>query len=50
MSVYYTERTPRETVEEVHKRLEYEDNRYHAEQPTKLVLAANVYRYEDTNE
>ena len=47
MSVYYTERTPRETVEKVQKRLEDTNNRYQAMRPTKLVLSEIKYGYEE---
>ena len=47
MSVYYTERTPAEAVEEVCKRLKDLNNRYTAENPTKLVMSEDRYGYED---
>ena len=43
--VFYTERTPREAVEEVRKRLEDGNNRYRATHPTKLVLSETEYAY-----
>ena len=47
ISVYYTERTPNEIVDEVRKRLGDPNNRYQAVRPTKLVLSETKYGYED---
>ena len=47
VSVYYTERTPTETVDLVRKRLANTNNRYHATRPTKLVLSPQDYSYEE---
>ena len=43
--VYYTERTPRQTVDEVGKRLADPNNRYTAKSPRKLILSPNSYEY-----
>jgi hypothetical protein len=45
MSVYYTERTPHQTVNEVSKRLADPNNRYIAKCPRKLVLSQTCYAY-----
>ena len=45
--VYYTERTSREAVEEIEKRLNASNNRYGVDHATKAVLAENAYRYEE---
>ena len=47
VSVYYTERSPVEVVELLRARMRGENNRYHARQPTKLVLSWISYGYED---
>ena len=47
VSVYYTERTPVEYVAAIEGRLSDKNNRYGALRPTKLVLARDVYGYED---
>ena len=46
-SVYYTERTPNETVIEIRRRLEDTNNRYQTEHCTKLVLSEKTFGYED---
>ena len=46
--VYYTERTPREVVEEIETRLRARNNRYGVQHATKVVLAEDAYRYEDS--
>ena len=46
--VYYTERTPREAVEEIETRLRARNNRYGVHHATKVVLAEDAYRYEDS--
>ena len=43
--VFFTERTPKEEVDEVHKRLEDPNNRYRAKHLTKLVLSETEYAY-----
>lgn len=45
--VYYTERTPAETVGEIERRLGSENNRYGARHASKLVLSSNKYAYEE---
>ena len=47
MKVYYTERTPEDTVEEVRRRIRDPNNRYTAGGLTKLVMSATTYGYED---
>ena len=47
VSVYYTERTPREAVSSVEKRLKDANNRYRANHTTKLVSSEYEYGYED---
>ena len=47
MSVYYTERTPRDCVEEIRSRIGDPNNRYSAAGLTKLVMSASRYGYED---
>ena len=46
VSVYYTERTCKKTVDLVKCRLEDENNRYRAERPEKLVMSHAYYGYE----
>ena len=50
VSVYYTERTPKEAVTSVGKRLKDPNNRYRAKQPTKLVSSEYEYGYEVAKE
>ena len=47
ISVYYTERTPRETVKLIRDRLADRNNRYQAEYPCKLILSSTAYSYEE---
>ena len=47
VSVFHTERTPKETVAQIRSRLEDPNNRYSANRLTKLVMATNRYEYED---
>ena len=47
VSVYHTERTPREEVEAISERLANPNNRYRASCLTKLVLSMQRYGYED---
>ena len=49
MSVYYTERTPDDKVEEVQSRVRDPNNRYTAAGLTKLVMSATSYGYEDAD-
>ena len=43
--VFFTERTPKEEVDEVRRRLADPNNRYRAGQLTKLVLSETEYAY-----
>ena len=45
--VYYTERTPRESVKLIQDRLADRNNRYRAENPRKLILSSTSYGYEE---
>ena len=47
VSVYYTERTPNESVELLQDRLADRNNRYGAESPRKLILSTTSYGYEE---
>ena len=47
MKVYYTERTPTETVEKVRERLSNANNRYGTTAPTKLVMSDTSFGYQD---
>ena len=47
VSVYYTERTPRESVKLIRDRLADKNNRYRAENPRKLILSSTSYGYEE---
>ena len=47
VSVYYTERTSRESVKLIRERLADKNNRYRAENPRKLVLSSTSYGYEE---
>ena len=47
VSVYYTERTPREPVKLVRDRLADKNNRYRAGEPRKLILSPTAYGYEE---
>ena len=49
VSVYHTERTPTDVVEEVRSRLENPNNRYGVQRLTKLVASAEHYGYEDAS-
>ena len=46
--VYYTERTPRRVVEEIDSRLSAPNNRYGIQRATKVILAEDSYRYEES--
>ena len=46
VSVYYTERSPQETVKLIRERLADKNNRYCAENPRKLILSSTSYGYE----
>ena len=45
--VYYSERTPVESVDEIKRRLAAGNNRYGVKEPTKLVLSERTYGYEE---
>jgi len=47
-AVYYTERTEREVVLEVQRRLQLPNNRYGTRNVNKLVLSEDAYRYQDS--
>ena len=47
VKVYYTERTPADTVERVRKRLANANNRYQPTSPTKLVMSDTSFGYQD---
>ena len=47
VSVYYTERTPSESVKLIRDRLADPNNRYRAGTPRKLVLSSTTYGYEE---
>ena len=47
VSVYYTERTPRESVNLIRDQLADRNNRYGAESPRKLILSTTSYAYEE---
>ena len=48
VSVYHTERTPADAVDEIRSRLANPNNRYGVQRLTKLVASAEYYGYEDT--
>ncbi len=48
VSVHYTERTPRESVEMIQSRLADRNNRYLADHPRKLILSSTSYGYEES--
>lgn len=47
VSVYYTERTPDDTVKLISDRLKDKNNRYRAQNPRKLILSSMAYGYEE---
>ena len=47
VTVYYTERTPRDSVTLMRDRLADKNNRYRAESPRKLILSPAAYGYEE---
>ena len=47
VSVYYTERTPRESVKMIRERLADANNRFRANKPRKLILSTTSYGYEE---
>ena len=50
VSVYYTERTPRESVRLIQGRLGDKNNRYRAESPRRLIMSSTSYGYEEAPE
>ena len=48
VNVYYTERTPAESVNLIRERLADRNNRYRAEGPRKLILSSMSYGYEES--
>ena len=48
VSVYYTERSPHESVELIRERLADKNNRYRAQNPRRLILSSTSYGYEET--
>ena len=47
VSVYYTERTPPESVTLIRERLADKNNRYRTDSPRKLILSTSSYGYEE---
>ena len=47
--VYYTERTPSDTVKVVKARLSDKNNRYQVQRPHKLILSSTSYGYEEAH-
>ena len=50
VSVHYTERTPRDSVELIRRRLTDSNNRYRAEKLRKLILSTTTYGYEEAGD
>ena len=50
VSVYFTERAKRETVEAIQNRLADRGSRYLAERPRKLIMSYTSYRYEESSD
>ena len=48
--VYYTERTPPESLETIRDRLANDNNRYQTDSPRKLVMSSTSYGYEEAQE
>ena len=48
--VYYTERTPPESLETIRNRLGNDNNRYQTDSPRKLVMSSTSYGYEEAQE
>ena len=48
--VYYTERTPPESLETIRNRLANDNNRYQTDSPRKLVMSSTSYGYEEAQE
>ena len=47
VSVYHTERTPKESLEIIRERLTNNNNRYRASSPRKLVMSSTSFGYEE---
>lgn len=47
VSVYYTERTPKDKIELISDRLRDKNNRYRAQNPRRLVRSSTAYGYEE---
>ena len=45
--MYYTERTPIESVKMIRNRLADKNNRYRTDKPRKLILSSTSYDYEE---
>ena len=45
--VYYTERTPPESLETIRNRLANDNNRYQTDSPRKLIMSSTSYGYEE---
>ena len=50
MSVFYTERTPPDSVELIRARLADRNNRYRADKPRKLIMSSMTYGYEEAED
>ena len=50
VSVYYTERTPRESVELIRHRLADQNNRYRGDKLRKLILSTTGYSYRESGD
>ena len=48
--VYYTERTPPESLETIRNRLANDNNRYQTDSPRKLVMSSTSYGYQEAQE
>ena len=48
--VYYTERTPQESLRLIRDRLADKNNRYRAGNPRKLILSSTLYGYEEVSD
>ena len=50
VSLYYTDRTPRESVKTIGDRSADKNNRYRAERPRRLIMSSTSYGYEEAPE
>ena len=50
VSVFYTERTPPDSVELIRARLADRNNRYRADKPLKLIMSSTTYGYEEAED